>query len=344
MGKFVLYLFTFCASFACTYAVLPVLTRWLGNYFLDKPGGLKTHTGAVPVLGGCGIFLGLTTALVCIRLTTQFPSGTLRSLRGIILGGALIFAMGIWDDITKPKGLPIWVKLLVQAAATLCLIHYGISIRVFASPWISYPLTFLWIVGLTNAFNLLDIMDGLCASQAIVCTLGLTLITLPSEWIYVNFAALALLGACRAFLPFNFSSTKKIFLGDSGSNLLGFWIAALCLATGYSGHSDWGFLAPLLIAFVPIFDISFVTLSRLKQGKNPLKGSPDHAALLLRKAGWKTNKIIAVFTAVALISNLLAFILTVASPLVIASVFVVVAIAALWTVRALWNLGVGHAR
>ena len=148
MGKVVLYLFTLCASLACTYAFLPLLTRWIGRYFLDRPGGLKTHAGPVPVLGGCGIFLGLSVVLVCIRLTTQFPTGTLHSLRGIILGGALIFAMGLWDDFTKPKGLPVWIKLLIQAAATACLIHYGILIRVFASPWISYPLTFLWIVGL----------------------------------------------------------------------------------------------------------------------------------------------------------------------------------------------------
>ncbi len=344
MGKFVLYLFTFCASLACTYALLPRLTRWLGPYLLDRPGGLKTHAGAVPALGGSGIFLGLSLVLICIRFTTQFPSGTLHSLRGIILGGTLIFAMGLWDDLTKPQGLPVWVKLLVQAAATACLVHYGILIRVVASPWISYPLTFLWIVGLTNAFNLLDIMDGLCTTQAMVCTLGLAFITLPSEWIYVNFAALALLGACGGFLPFNFSSTQKLFLGDSGSNLLGFWIAALCLATGYSGHSNWGFLAPLLIAFVPIFDISFVTLTRLKQGKNPLQGSPDHAALLLRKAGWKTTKIVGVFGAVALASNALAFVLTWAAPAVIACILVGVALAAAWGVWALGNLGADHAR
>lgn len=344
MGKFVLYLFTLCASFACTYAALPLLVRWFGNYFLDKPGGLKTHTGAVPVVGGSAIFLGLTAALVCVRLTTQFPSGTLHSLRGIIFGGALIFAMGLWDDFTKPKGLPVWIKLLVQATATLCLIRYGILIRVFPSLWVSYLLTFLWIVGLTNAFNLLDILDGLCTTQALVCTLGLTLITLPSERIYVNFAALALVGACGAFLPFNFSAKRKVFLGDSGSNLLGFWIAALCLATGYSGHSDWGFLAPLLIAFVPIFDTSFVTLFRLKQGKNPLKGSPDHAALLLKSAGWNTKKIVTVFLTVALVTNTLGFCLTLAAPRVAMFLLLGVACAAGWAAYMLGRIGVKHAR
>ncbi|MCQ2411238.1 MAG: undecaprenyl/decaprenyl-phosphate alpha-N-acetylglucosaminyl 1-phosphate transferase, partial [Elusimicrobiaceae bacterium] len=277
MDIFVLYLFAGCVSFGCTFVSLPVLRGWLGKHLLDAPGGLKTHARAVPTLGGCGILMGLVAALVIIRLITHFPSGTLHSLRGIILGATLIFIMGLWDDFKKPAGLPISAKLCLQAAATVCLIYYGIFIRVFPNAWVAYALTFLWVVGLTNAFNLLDVQDGLCTTQAIACTLGLAFIALPSEFIYVNFAALALLGACMAFLPFNFSVKRKLFLGDSGANLLGFLIAALCLATGYSQTSNWGFLAPLLIIAVPLTDICFVTWARLKQGKNPLKGSPDHA-------------------------------------------------------------------
>lgn len=344
MGKFVLYLFAFCVSFACTYAALPLLARTLGRFVLDKPGGLKTHTNAVPALGGCGLFVGVSAALLAIRLTTQFPSGTLHSLRGILIGSALIFFMGLWDDFKKPAGLPIWAKLSLQAAATACLIYYGIAIHVFQNPWISYPVTFLWVVGLTNAFNLLDIMDGLCTTQAMICTLGLTLIALPSEWIYVNFAAVSLLGACAAFLPFNFSATRKLFLGDSGSNLLGFWVAALCLGTGYSELSDWGFLAPLLIALVPIWDISFVTLARLMQGKNPLKGSPDHAALRLQRAGHTPQRIVWLFAAAGLIGNALAFLVTVCSPAVAGIMLVISAAAAAWVAGLLLKQEAFHAR
>ena len=344
MGKFVLYLFTLCASFACTRAALPLLVRTCGPRLLDKPGGLKTHTHTVPVLGGCGIFAGLCITLILIRLCTQFPSGTLHSLRGIVLGGALIFVMGLCDDLRKPQGLPVWAKLLLQMAATACLIYYGIVIRVFPSPWISYPLTFLWVVGLTNAFNLLDIIDGLCTSQAMVCTLGLALIALPSEFIYVNFAALSLLGACAAFLPFNFSHTHKLFLGDSGSNLLGFLIAALCLGTGYSHVSNWGFLAPLLIAFVPIADISFVTLVRLAQGKNPLKGSTDHAALRLRELGITDTWIVGAFALAALVCNVLAFTVTFCPPeLTVIILFGVISGAVIGGYQ-LFRAGSSHAR
>ncbi|MBR4592009.1 MAG: hypothetical protein IKO35_02235, partial [Elusimicrobiaceae bacterium] len=172
MSRFVLYFIAAMVALVCTYVSLPVWKRVLGQKLLDSPGGLKTHQGTVPVIGGCGIFTGLTASLVAMRLFTQFPSGTLHSLRGIILGGGIIFIMGLLDDIRKPHGLSVGVKLLFQAAAASCLIYYGISIHVFSSPFLAYPLTFLWVVGLTNAFNLLDIMDGLCTTKAILCTLG----------------------------------------------------------------------------------------------------------------------------------------------------------------------------
>lgn len=292
-----------------TAVALPVLRRVAAPKFLDVPGGLKKHTGSVPVLGGSGIFLGTLASLVVIRLVTAFPSGTLHNLRGICLGGACIFLLGLADDLRKPKGVSVPVKLAVQALAAGALIYYDVCIHAFDSRWITWPLTFLWVVGLTNAFNLLDIMDGLCVSQAVICTLGLAVIALPSEYVYVNFAALALLGACLAFWPFN-HARRKIFLGDSGSTFLGFMIAALSIGTGYSERSDWGFLAPLFILAVPLFDTAFVSLARMLKGKNPLKGSNDHIALRLQKLRWKPPFILLAFGAAGLFFNILAFTLT----------------------------------
>lgn len=283
--------------------------RYLKKFFLDTPGGLKTHTKAVPVLGGCGVFVGVLGSLLLIRFITAFPSGTLHNLRGLFVGGILIFIMGLLDDLSKPRGLSILLKLLIQALATAALIHYDVCIHIFASPWISYPITFLWVMGLTNAFNLLDIQDGLCISQVIICTLGLTVVALPHEHIYVNFAALSLLGASLAFWPYNHTQKKKIFLGDSGSNFLGFTLAALSMGTAYSHHTDWGVLAPLLIMAVPLFDTGFVSLARLLKGKNPLKGSDDHAALRLQKRGVKKNHVLTLFMAAGIAANTFALFL-----------------------------------
>lgn len=309
MKTFVLYLTALLTAGILTGVSLPLLRRLAAKKFLDVPDGLKHHAGAVPVLGGCGIFLGTLASLTLIRLITAFPSGTLHNLRGIFIGGTLIFALGLADDLNKPKGVSVPVKLIVQALAAAALIYYGVCIHAFGSAWISWPLTFLWVVGLTNAFNLLDIMDGLCVSQAIVCTLGLAVIALPSEYIYVNFAALALLGACLAFWPYNHAK-RKIFLGDSGATFLGFMIAALSIGTGYSERSNWGFLAPLFILAVPLFDTAFVSLARILKGKNPLKGSNDHIALRLKKHHWGPVMILSAFAAAGLFFNVLAFTLT----------------------------------
>ena len=326
METLYLYLLTALISCVVTALVLPFLRLYLGRYLRDVPGGLKKHAAAVPVVGGSAILLGLCASLVFIRLTTAFPSGTLHSLRGILLGGLLIFALGLADDFNKPQGISITLRLLGQATAALLLIRYGIHVSLFDCPVLSYTLTVLWVLGITNAFNLLDISDGLCVSQAAVCCLGLCVIALPSEFIYVNFCACAMLGACTGFWPYNHSKRIKTFLGDSGSTLLGFVIAALSMGTGYSQHSNLGFLAPLLILAIPLFDTGFVCLMRVCQGKNPLCGSNDHAALRLMKVGLSKNETLLLFTGAAIFFNILAFAVTKTSMIAAATVYFVAAL------------------
>ena len=307
MNTVSLYVVALLLAGALTAGSLPVLRRLLGTLFIDAPGGLKQHTHAVALVGGCGIMLGLSASLIFIRYTTNFQTGTLHSLRGVLCGAAIIFALGIWDDLTKPHGVGVLPKLALQALATLCLIAYGIHISLEGWPLLSYSLTFLWVIGLTNAFNLLDIRDGLCVGQAVICSLGLLFITLPDEYIYVNFCACALLGSCLGFWPYNHRRRSKIFLGDSGSTLLGFLLAALAMAADYSEHSHIGFLAPLLIFSVPLFDTSFVSITRLAKHKNPLHASKDHAALRLSKKGFSDKTVLAVFMLAGILFNALAF-------------------------------------
>lgn len=329
MNALPLYLLCLLIACAVTGAGLPLLRRLSEHWLSDVPFGLKTHTHAVPAAGGCAIFLGLAASLVFIRCTTSFPTGTLHSLRGILLGGTLIFILGLIDDIHKPKGLSVRVKLFGQALAAALVLLYGVRIDLFSSPLLSALLTFFWIIGVTNALNLLDIADGLCAGTAAVCALGLWVISLPSEQIYVNFCACALLGACIAFLPYNFSAKYKTFLGDSGSTLLGFILASLAVGGKYSTHSAWGFLAPLLILAVPLFDTAFVSLMRLLQGKNPLLGSDDHAALRLRRAGLAPRRIWILFIVAGILFNALALAVTYCSSGVNACIYMLSATALL---------------
>ncbi len=310
MNTLVLFAVAFLLAGIVTAGSLPLLHRTIGSLFIDAPYGIKQHKTTVPVLGGCAIMLGLAASLIFIRYTTNFPTGTLHSLRGILCGAAIIFALGVLDDMTKPRGVSIVLKLAIQSLAALCLLGYGVHIELFDSPQLSYPLTFLWVVGLTNAFNLLDISDGLCVGQAVVCSLGLLLITLPGEHLYVNFCACALLGSCIGFWPYNHAQHFKTFLGDSGSTLLGFLLSALAMGADYTQYSNVAFLAPLLIFAVPLFDTGFVSVVRLLQGKNPLRGSPDHAALRLAKLGLSSRSVLYIFLWIGLLFNLLAFTVT----------------------------------
>ena len=323
-----LYFTTLGIACVITAASLLMWRRLFGPYFLDTPEGLKHHATAIPVLGGLAVFTGLAASLIFVRLTTNFPTGTLHSLRGILYGATLIFILGLVDDFKKPKGLGITVKLLGQIIATLCLVNYGVHITLFGWPLFSYLLTFLWVVGITNAFNLLDIADGLCISQALVAALGLWLIALPSEHLYVNFCACALAGACIGFWPYNHVSRLKTFLGDSGSTLLGFVLAALSMGTDYSTRSNLGFLAPLLILAIPLLDTGFVSLIRILHGKNPLRGSPDHAALRLKEKGWSPRKILLSFLIAACALNILAFTVTHVSEIIALVIYMLVLILA----------------
>lgn len=278
----VLYFITGLSAILFTALSLVILRKWVSSFLLDVPGGLKKHAAPVPLLGGCAIFLGTSLSLILIRFITNFPTGTLHNLRGILGAGALVFMLGLIDDKRKPKGLPIWTRLLVQACAVALLIHYDVYVQIFSLSWLNYAVTFLWLLTLTNAFNLLDISDGLCISQAIICAAGLAWIALPGELWYVNFASIAFVGAGLAFWPFNHSK-HKVFLGDSGSTFLGFMIAAISMGTQYTQQNLYGYTVPLFILAVPLFDTTFVSIARLLQGKNPMHGSPDHLALKLKE-------------------------------------------------------------
>lgn len=308
MSKNFLYFFTFIFAFGISYLSISPLKKWGQKYLVDKPTKLKNHKGNIPLCGGAIIALGFFGSLIILRLLTNFPSGTLHNLRGLFLGGFIIFVLGLTDDFKKPKGLSPYLKLSFQALAAFILIHYNIKINFLNAPW-DYILTTFWIIGLTNAFNLLDIMDGLAISQTILAAMAFLLISLPFEFIYVNFIAVSLIGAGLAFWPQNHAN-KKIFLGDSGSMLLGFLLSALALGTRFSAVNPAAVFAPLLILALPIFDTTFVSIIRLSKGLNPLKGTPDHYPLRLKKLGLKTHTILMLSILISFILNILAYFIT----------------------------------
>ncbi|MBI5595559.1 MAG: undecaprenyl/decaprenyl-phosphate alpha-N-acetylglucosaminyl 1-phosphate transferase [Elusimicrobia bacterium] len=284
--------------------------------WLDRPETeVKTHKHPVPALGGVAIWMGFAGALVAARFFTTFPTGTLYRLRAVLIGGAMVFVLGVVDDLKKPHGLGWKTKMAVQALAALTLIHFGIKIRFLHPDYLGTALTVFWVVGITNAVNIIDIMDGLAASQAAAAALGFWLIALPSEDLYVNFAAAALLGASAGFLPWNLSSRRKIFMGDSGSMLLGFTLSAVALGTDFTLVNPLGVYAPLLILAVPIYDTLYVMAVRMSQGRSPFLGSKDHFALRLERLKFNRAQIVALSLFAALFLSACAWLVTlVATP------------------------------
>ena len=307
-----LYVIAVAAAFSFSFLLTPLVRRLALRFgWMDEPSSsVKTHKVSTPSLGGVAIFASYAATLLLLRVCTQFPTGTLRSLRGLMVGGALVFVMGVVDDLKKPHGLHFKPKFMVQSLAALCLLYFNIGIHFVKPDYLAAALTVLWVVSITNAFNIIDIMDGLSASQAVVAALGFLIISLPSEELYVNFASAALAGAALGFIPWNLSSRNKIFMGDSGAMTLGFLLAGVSLGTRYSDINDLGVFAPLLILFVPMYDTLFVMYLRLSKGQSPFLGSKDHFALRLEKLGYSRGRIVAFSAAVSALLGFLAYLIT----------------------------------
>jgi len=275
----ILYLLTLLLSFIFSLYLTPIFrTAALKFGIIDRPHGpLKRHSEPVPYLGGLAVYLSflLTTGLIY-----QYS----REVLGILLAGAIIVILGLIDDlgVLSPP-----VKLIGQCVAASVLIKASIYIKLEILPlWIAIPLTVIWVIGITNAFNLIDIMDGLASGVGAISALFLVIINFRSGREFIVPLSIALAGSLLGFLRYNFRPAK-IYLGDTGSLFVGLMLAALSMNGAYTRVSLLGVVAPLLILGVPIFDMLLVAYIRFRRGIPIMQGSPDHFALRLRK--WRLS-------------------------------------------------------
>ncbi len=228
---------------------------------LDQPSARKVHRAPVPLMGGAAIYLAFIVALA-----VWGERSYVNEVVGIFVGATLVSLIGALDD---SRGVGSYLKLAFQIAAACILILSGVQVRLF-NGFMDIVLTFLWVVGITNAFNLLDNMDGLSAGVATVASAFFTLLAAMSGQYLVGTLAAALGGACVGFLVYNWNPAR-VFMGDTGSLFLGFLLAAVGIKLRFPANSasiTW--MIPILILALPIFDTSLVFLSRLRRGKNPL--------------------------------------------------------------------------
>ena len=235
---------------------------------LDQPAARKIHQTPMPLMGGAAIYIAFIAALAFWGERRY-----VNELVGIFVGATLVSLVGALDD---RRGLGSYVKLAFQVAAAAILIISGVQVRLF-NGIMDIVLTFLWVVGITNAFNLLDNMDGLSSGVATIAAAFFTLLAAMSDQYLVGTLAAALCGACAGFLVYNWNPAR-IFMGDTGSLFLGFLLAAVGIKLRFPMNSasvTW--LIPALILALPIFDTTLVFISRLRRGKNPLvTAGKDH--------------------------------------------------------------------
>jgi UDP-GlcNAc:undecaprenyl-phosphate GlcNAc-1-phosphate transferase len=263
-----------------TFFTMPIVRRLSGKVgALAMPGERHVHKNSVPSSGGVAIFAGFLIAIL-------FFNSASPEIIGFLIGGAVIAAVGLLDDIFD---LPPIVKFFGQILAALIVIAAGVRVEfvgnlgagndgLYYLGFLSLPFTFFWIVGITNAINFLDGLDGLAGGVVGIAAWTLATVALLSGRYDTAVLAFTLGAAAFAFLPYNFSDSprKKIFMGDAGSNFLGYSLAVLSILGMVKVAAAFSMLIPILILAVPIFDTIFAIIRRLVAGKSPFEADRMH--------------------------------------------------------------------
>lgn len=291
-------------SFLVSIFVVPAVIYFSEKKgLMDAPGERKIHDHPVPRLGGVAVWLSTMLTFLFLVFLSYYPYGSL--LSGILLGSSLMFLLGLIDDIYC---LDAKFKLFIQLAIATIVFCLGIRIENIYLPFgISFNLGFLswfvttaWIVGVSNAVNFIDGVDGLAGSVISVSAVTLGLIAASCSADMVGpLIAFILAGAMLAFLTYNFNPAK-IFMGDSGALFSGFLLASLSV-TGVMQVESVAMWVPLLVLAVPIFDITFASFRRIMKGKSPFVADAEHIHHRLLHAGLSQNQTVLVLTIIAAI-------------------------------------------
>ncbi len=279
---------------------------------VDVPNERKIHHGNISRLGGVAIWVSVMLSFLFLILLSYYPKG--QGLSAIIVGGSLMFLMGLIDDIYC---LNAKFKLFIQIAIATIVILLGVRIENLFNPFganidlgiLSYPITLLWIVGITNAINFIDGIDGLAGSIVSISALSIGIISLVLEpAIPINaLIAFILTGAMCAFLTFNYNPAK-IFMGDSGALYAGFLLATLSITGIVKPSSGISMYLPILILAVPLMDVAYSSIRRMLKGTSPFVADAEHIHHKLLHAGYSQDKLVLLLASFSMVCALLSII------------------------------------
>jgi len=276
------------AAFLVTLAAIYPFRRLAVSLgILDHPGGHKSHANPIPYLGGLTVLAGLAVALA------YFSPGLWRIL--VLL--ALVAGLGLVDDILS---IQVSTKVISEVILAATAVALGFTWHLTDSTAINVGLSMLWIVGLTNSFNLLDNMDGLSSTIAVGSLVTVAIVAPPTAPL-----AAPLAGAALGFLVINWPPAR-MYLGDSGSLMLGLGVSLASIAAANTAHGLHSLVLLLLPVGLAVFDTSLVIASRLASGRPIQLGGRDHFSHRLRLLGWSPRRILAAVVAASIASGLIA--------------------------------------
>ena len=267
----------------------------------------RMHKVPIPRLGGLAIFAGFTIATMVFCKVTPV-------VLTLWFGGLIIVTLGVLDDIFRLHAL---VKFAVQIAAAFIPISQGLTIK-FIDLFGNYlvlgsfeiPITIIWIVGLTNAINLIDGLDGLSCGVSAICSLSLLLCTITlGDSFPLTVITGILAGACLGFLPFN-TNPARIFIGDTGALFLGYTLSVLSIEGLFKTHTVLSFMIPLSIFGLPLFDTAFAIIRRIIHGKNPFSGDRGHIHHRLIDMGFNQKQTVGILYSVCALLGISAVMFT----------------------------------
>lgn len=306
----------FLIAFAVSFLMTPV-AKWLAPKIgaMDIPkDNRRMHTRAMPRFGGMAIFLGTMCSIVYfLHGDSHFPA--------IFIGGALIYAVGVLDDLTD---LPAKVKFALQAAIAILMYYMGLRVEFITNyfggggHWqfgtiLGFIFTVLWIVGITNTINLIDGLDGLAAGVGSIAALSIAYVAFIHGDRYgmmvVCIGMMALAGGALGFLPYNFYPAK-LFMGDSGSLVIGFMIAIFSVISPLKRSTLLAVIVPVLVLGLPIFDTLLAIVRRVLSGKPIMSPDKEHLHHRLMKSGYGQRRAVLMIYGISTIMGMAAILIS----------------------------------
>ena len=311
------YLTLFLISLSASLFATPVIRRLAQRFgWLDVPSdGRRVHAVPVPRLGGVAVFGSVMLALLLLpfldNLVTRQLAGQWEGVVAVLVSSALVFLFGVYDDLTGASAR--W-KFVAQGAAAALLYALGGRVEALTVPFVgsfalppvlSLGVTLLWVVGISNAFNLIDGLDGLAAGASLFAALVMLGVSLLNGHALVTVISIALVGALTGFLRYNFNPAS-IFLGDSGSLFIGFLLAALSVTGTQKASTAVAVAIPLMAFALPVIDTGFALARRFVSGKPLFEGDREHIHHKLLERGWSQRRVAFALYGVCALFGLLA--------------------------------------